>query len=171
LALEERSCHPFSGASPGFWRPRWFLPRTEPFQERLGGRIALVTEVDALGRVFNFYNLHLESRGDNNLRFSQLKQAVDDAARYFPRVPTLLAGDLNFDISEGDAAVLIQRSAFRNVLGQSHFYTRPARSLFGSPRSIDWALVSGPVEAILGQVHATVKASDHYPISFTLRFS
>jgi PAS domain-containing protein len=29
----------------GFWLPRWFLPRTELFQERLRGRIALVTEV------------------------------------------------------------------------------------------------------------------------------
>ena len=155
----------------GFWRPRWFLPHTEPFQERLGGRIALATEVDLLGKVFNVYNLHLESRGDNNLRFSQLKQAVDDAARCARSVPTLLAGDLNLDISEGDPAVLIQRSGFRNVLGQSRLYTRPARSLFDGPRSIDWALVSGPVEATLGQVHATVKASDHYPISFTLRFS
>jgi len=155
----------------GFWRPRWFLPRTEPFQERLGGRIALATEVDALGRPFNVYNLHLESRGDNNLRFSQLKQAVDDAATYVPRVPTLLAGDLNFDISEGDAGVLIQRSGFRNALGQSRFYTRPARSVFDSPRSIDWAFVSGPFEATLGQVHTTINASDHYPISFTLRFS
>src|SRR3984893_1959798 len=35
----------------GFWRPRWFLPRTEPFQERLGGRIALVTEVDVMGTI------------------------------------------------------------------------------------------------------------------------
>src|SRR5262249_50693602 len=48
----------------GFWRPRWFLPRTEPFQERLGGRIALVTEVDILGSAFTVYNLHLESRGN-----------------------------------------------------------------------------------------------------------
>jgi hypothetical protein len=47
----------------------------------------------------------------------------------------------------------------------------PARSLFRSPRSIDWALVSGPVEATLGKVHATVNTSDHYPNSFTLRFS
>jgi endonuclease/exonuclease/phosphatase family metal-dependent hydrolase len=155
----------------GFWRPRWFLPRVEPFQERLGGRMALATEVDVLGRVFNVYNLHLESRGDNNLRFFQLKQAVEDAGRYVPRVPTLLAGDLNFDISEGDAAVLVRRSGFRNVLGQSRFYTRPARSLFGTSRSIDWALVSGPVEATLGQVHGSVNASDHYPISFTLRLS
>src|SRR6266567_3201762 len=30
-----------------FWRPRWYLPRTSVFQERLGGRIALVTELEA----------------------------------------------------------------------------------------------------------------------------
>lgn len=35
----------------GFWRPRWFLPRTDPFQQRLGGRIALATEVDLLESV------------------------------------------------------------------------------------------------------------------------
>jgi endonuclease/exonuclease/phosphatase family metal-dependent hydrolase len=155
----------------GFWRPRWFLPRTEPFQERLGGRIALATEVDALGRVFNVYNLHLESRGDNDLRLSQLKEVLDDAARYVARVPTLLAGDLNSEVSEGHAAVLVQQSGFRNVFEGSHFYTRPARSLFRRPRSIDWALVGGSVEATPGKVHLAVKASDHYPISFTLRFS
>jgi endonuclease/exonuclease/phosphatase family metal-dependent hydrolase len=155
----------------GFWRPRWFLPKTGPFQERLGGRIALVTEVDLMGTVFNIYNLHLESRGSNNLRLSQLKEALDDAAAYTPRVPTLLAGDLNFDISEGNAAALIRQTRFRNALGESHFYTRPARGLFGDPRSIDWALVSAPVETTLGRVHATINASDHYPISFTLHFS
>src|SRR6266516_3059209 len=41
-----------------FWRPRWFLPRTEPFQERLGGRIALVTEIEGAGRRLTVYNLH-----------------------------------------------------------------------------------------------------------------
>jgi endonuclease/exonuclease/phosphatase family metal-dependent hydrolase len=153
----------------GFWRPRWFLPRTEPFQERLGGRIALVTELDVPGQVFAVFNLHLESRGDDDLRFSQLKEALDDAARYVTRVPTLVAGDLNFDISEGNVAPLIHRMGFRNVLGQSRVHTRPAQGLFGNPRSIDWAFVSGPVEATLGQVHAGVTASDHYPISFTVR--
>jgi endonuclease/exonuclease/phosphatase family metal-dependent hydrolase len=28
-----------------FWQPRWFLPNREPFQERLGGRIALVARM------------------------------------------------------------------------------------------------------------------------------
>jgi endonuclease/exonuclease/phosphatase family metal-dependent hydrolase len=155
----------------GFWRPRWFLPRTAPFQERLGGRIALVTEVDMVGRVFAVYNLHLESRGNDNLRLSQLEEALDNAARYVPRVPALLAGDLNFDISEAHTATLIQQTGFRNVFGESRFHTTPAHGVFGNPRSIDWALVSGPIETTLGKVDATVNASDHYPISFTLRFS
>jgi endonuclease/exonuclease/phosphatase family metal-dependent hydrolase len=155
----------------GFWRPRWFLPRTEPFQERLGGRIALVTEVEMMGRALTVYNLHLESRGNDNLRLSQLEETLDNAARYAPRLPALLAGDLNFDISEKDTAALIQQSGFRNVFGESRFHTRPAHSLFGNPRSIDWALVSGPIETTPGKVHATVNASDHYPISFTLQFS
>jgi hypothetical protein len=52
----------------GFWRPRWFLPRMEPFQERLGGRIALITEVNILASTFRVYNLHLESRGNDAIR-------------------------------------------------------------------------------------------------------
>src|SRR6202140_210017 len=33
-----------------FWQPHWFLPKIEPFQERLGGRIALVAEINVAGR-------------------------------------------------------------------------------------------------------------------------
>jgi endonuclease/exonuclease/phosphatase family metal-dependent hydrolase len=152
----------------GFWRPRWFLPRTQPFQERLGGRIALATEVDVLGTVFIAYNLHLESRGDDNLRLSQLREVLDDAAQYQPRVPALLAGDLNFDLSQRNTLELIQQAGFRDVFGKSRFFTTKAHNLFGGPRTIDWALVSGPVEAIEAKVHSKVYASDHYPISFTL---
>ena len=68
----------------GFWRPRWFLPRTEPFQERLGGRIALVTEVDVPGQVVIVYNLHLESRGNDDLRLSQLEEVLTDASTRTP---------------------------------------------------------------------------------------
>jgi endonuclease/exonuclease/phosphatase family metal-dependent hydrolase len=153
----------------GFWRPRWFLPRTEPFQERLGGRIALVTEVEVQGTDFAVYNLHLESRGNNTLRLSQLKEVLEDAATNGSRVPTLLAGDLNLDVSEGQTPLLIQATGFRNVFGQARLDTTPAHKLFGGPRAIDWAFVSGPVEATQGQVHAKVNASDHYPMSFALQ--
>jgi endonuclease/exonuclease/phosphatase family metal-dependent hydrolase len=154
----------------GFWRPRWFLPRTEPFQERLGGRIALVVDADLAGRAVSVYNLHLESRGNDELRLSQLDEALNDAMRNSRQAPVLVAGDLNCDLSEDSAAELVRQAGFRSVFGQSRIYTRPPRGLFGSPRSIDWALVSGPFGAIPAKVHASVKASDHYPISFTLRF-
>lgn len=152
-----------------FWRPRWYLPNKEPFQERTGGRIALVTEIDVLGRTLAVYNLHLESRGNDRVRVAQFKEVLEDAATYALRGQALIAGDLNFDVSEGYTG-LIAHAGLHNVLGQSHLHTRPARGLFGNPRSIDWAFVSGRVEARLGRVHATGKASDHYPISFTLRF-
>ncbi|MBV9770950.1 MAG: endonuclease/exonuclease/phosphatase family protein [Bryobacterales bacterium] len=154
----------------GFWRPRWFLPRTSPFQERLGGRIALATEVSIPGTILTIYNLHLESRGSDELRLSQLQETLDDSATYSHATPVLVAGDLNFDISRGAAASAVQQAGFRNVFGQSQFGTRPPHNLFGNARSIDWALLAGEPQATLAKVHTSVKASDHYPISFTLRF-
>jgi endonuclease/exonuclease/phosphatase family metal-dependent hydrolase len=65
-----------------FWRPRWYLPRTEPFQQRLGGRIALITHVHIGGTTLVTYNLHLESRGDDKLRRAQLREVLFDAQRY-----------------------------------------------------------------------------------------
>src|SRR5271170_1730735 len=70
-----------------FWRPRWFLPDFEPFQERLGGRIALVTEASIAGRAVVSYNLHLESRGDAALRCSQLDECLHDAQCYRSTIP------------------------------------------------------------------------------------
>jgi endonuclease/exonuclease/phosphatase family metal-dependent hydrolase len=154
-----------------FWRPRWFLPRTEPFQQRFGGRIALATSLKVSGRTLAVYNTHLESRGSNELRVAQLTEILNDTSRYAPGMPVLLAGDLNFDISKGIAATLIGRKEFRNAFGDVRSPTRPAHRVLGSPRAIDWALVSGSADACRARVHASVHASDHYPISFTLRFA
>jgi endonuclease/exonuclease/phosphatase family metal-dependent hydrolase len=148
-----------------FWRPRWFLPRTEPFQERLGGRIALVTEIEGARRNLTVYNLHLESRGNHDIRLSQMEEVLEDAGRQ--QSPTLVAGDLNFDASTSPT----QGFGFRSALGLPSPHTTPARGLFQRQRTIDWAFVSGPVEATLGHVHTDIRASDHYPISFTIRFS
>ncbi|HUA83340.1 MAG TPA: endonuclease/exonuclease/phosphatase family protein [Bryobacteraceae bacterium] len=151
-----------------FWRPRWYLPETKPFQERLGGRIALVTEVDAVGRSLIVYNVHLESRGNETLRIAQLAETLNDA-RDHAATALLVAGDLNFNVLDGSAPELLDLAGLRSVFGESHLYTRPAR-LFGSPRTIDWALISEGMEAEKPQVHSDIGASDHYPISFTLRF-
>jgi endonuclease/exonuclease/phosphatase family metal-dependent hydrolase len=155
----------------GFWRPRWFLPRTAPFQERIGGRIALVAEIHGAGRELTVYNLHLESRGNNELRLAQLDEVLVDAGRYAPQSPALVAGDLNFDASDAFRAGAAQRLGFQSALALPFQHTTPARGLFQRRRTIDWAFVSGPIEAVQGHVHSTINASDHYPLSFTIRFS
>jgi endonuclease/exonuclease/phosphatase family metal-dependent hydrolase len=154
-----------------FWRPRWYLPQMSLFQERLGGRIALVTEVQVQGRRLAVYNLHLESRGADDLRLAQLEEALEDAAGKAGPLPTLLAGDLNLDASHAQPALALSHLGFRNALALPSPHTTTPRGLFRQRRKIDWAYVSGPVEPVYGRVHETVDASDHYPISFTLKFS
>jgi endonuclease/exonuclease/phosphatase family metal-dependent hydrolase len=154
-----------------FWRPRWFLPRTEPFQERIGGRIALVTEIEGPGERLTVYNLHLESRGSDDLRLAQLQEVLMDAQRYAPRSPTLIAGDLNFDASRVVTGEPARRLAFRSAIELPSPHTTPPRGLFQRQRVIDWAFLSGPAEASGGRVHNNITASDHYPISFTIRLS
>ena len=152
-----------------FWRPRWYLPQISLFQERLGGRIALVTEVQVQRKRLAVYNLHLESKGDEELRLAQLEETIRDAAARAREMPTLLAGDLNFDVSHAGPADALGHVGFRSALELPSAHTTTPRGLFRRPRKIDWAYVSGPLEPILGRVHDTVHASDHYPISFTLK--
>src|SRR5467141_1739379 len=87
-----------------FWHPHWFLPEIEPFQERLRGRLQLVSAANIAGKTIVTYNLHLESKGDDELRRSQLGEALEDARRYDWNTPAVLAGDFNLDVSGGDAA-------------------------------------------------------------------
>src|SRR5437016_9021030 len=75
-----------------FWQPHWFLPRIEPFQERLGGRIVLVADINVAGSEVVTYNLHLESRGSDELRISQLGEVLSDATCYDAECPVIVAG-------------------------------------------------------------------------------
>src|ERR1700739_3321606 len=95
-----------------FWRPRWFLPDIEPFQERIGGRMALISEVNINGRSLVVYNLHLESRGDDTLRCSQLDECFADARAYESVRAIILAGDLNLDVSRSTAADAARKARF-----------------------------------------------------------
>jgi endonuclease/exonuclease/phosphatase family metal-dependent hydrolase len=151
-----------------FWQPHWFLPNIEPFQERLGGRIALVARINVGGSRVITYNLHLESRGSDELRVSQLGEVLSDASRYDAECPVILAGDLNMDASKAPVALQLAGARFQDAIVSSRIPTAPARGLFEDPRRIDWAFIRGPLRASSGQVHGIVKASDHFPISFML---
>lgn len=154
-----------------FWEPRWFLPRIEPFQERLGGRIALVADISVAGSKLVTYNLHLESRANDELRLSQVEEVLSDAVRQGPGCPLVVAGDFNLDASKDNAALTFAKEGFKDAIAVPRSPTTPARGLFESGRRIDWAFVRGPIRAGSGRVHNQVKASDHYPISFTLTAS
>src|ERR1700733_2066919 len=99
-----------------FWHPRWYVPRTQPFQERIGGRIALVADIAKGENCVTVYNLHLESRGNSDLRHAQLEEVLMDAAKFAPQSPVLVAGDLNFDASSVLGAGATQRLDFRSAL-------------------------------------------------------
>jgi endonuclease/exonuclease/phosphatase family metal-dependent hydrolase len=152
-----------------FWQPHWFLPKIEPFQERLGGRMALVAEINVAGQKLVTYNLHLESRGTDALRTSQLQEVLSDATCYDAESPLIVAGDFNLDASREAAALALANARFQDAVASSrNTPTTPAHGLFEGRRRIDWAFVRGPLQASSGHVHGSVNASDHFPISFML---
>ena len=152
-----------------FWRPHWFLPEISPFQERIGGRLALVSEANIAGKTVVTYNLHLESKNNDSLRCSQLEEVLTDARRYTPNTPALLAGDFNLDVSTEPAAAAIREAKFDDAFLNHHAPSTP-RSFFGSGRNIDWIFIRGALRHREQQVHRSVSASDHYPLSIDLAF-
>jgi len=154
-----------------FWKPHWYVPKLEPFQERLGGRIALVSEINISGASIVSYNLHLESRAKDQLRLAQLNEVLKDARAYKPAHLTVIAGDLNLNASDPAPAEAITRAGFTHAVPISRLATTPARHLLEPGRHIDWAFVRGPMQIDKGRVHNSIKASDHYPISFEIEVS
>lgn len=153
-----------------FWRPRWFLPDIEPLQERIGGRMALVTGTSVGERMLISYNLHLESRGDDRLRCSQLQECLTDSLQYKSGMPIVLAGDLNMDVFRTSADGALSQALFQSAFPRLPDRTTPPRSLFDRGRTIDWVFSRGLIKTSRASVHTSVTASDHYPISLQLAF-
>ena len=153
-----------------FWRPRWYLPDTEPFQERIGGRMALVVDVNLAGRWLVSYNMHLESRGDASLRQAQLRECLRDSKQYKPSTPIVLAGDMNLNVARYDVVSELKQEDFKSPFTDQQIRTTPPKSLLDRGSTIDWIFTRGPIRATQPQVHTSVTASDHYPLSLTLSF-
>lgn len=149
-----------------FWKPRWYVPRIELFQRRLGGRISLVADALIDHQRSVTYNLHLESRGKDSLRLGQLSETLEDANRQRESALVIMAGDFNLDTGNHRAAATLRTSRFHDGLGLLEVPTTVSRGLFQRERSIDWICVPDEVRSE-GQVHDTVRASDHHPISAT----
>ena len=154
-----------------FWKPRWFKPKLQAFQERLGGRIALMAQIALQGLSIVTYNLHLESRSDDDVRLAQLNEVVQHTRTHDPARLLILAGDLNLNASIPRASQLLASAGFRDAVPTAHVATTPHRHLLEPGRHIDWAFVRGTSQPSAGTVLKSVKASDHYPISFELPLS
>jgi endonuclease/exonuclease/phosphatase family metal-dependent hydrolase len=152
-----------------FWHPHWFLPEVPPFQERLGGRVALVSDANIAGKTITTYNIHLESRADNQLRFAQLEEVLEDSKRHTLNTAVLLAGDFNMDVSQEPAVGAITRAQFQDAFANRHEPTTPG-SFLEHGRIIDWIFTRGRVRSIKPFVHRSVSASDHYPLSINVTF-
>jgi endonuclease/exonuclease/phosphatase family metal-dependent hydrolase len=155
----------------GFWRPRWFIPQLEKSQRRLGGRMALVSHVGWSEKHLLVYNLHLESRGSDQLRSSQLAEVVTDIHQYGSGLPVVVGGDFNFELSREPAVSIVNGAWLRNPFNHGNRQPTITRPRLGRARAIDWILVGGPLRYDRPELHDSVVASDHYPLSVAVQIS
>jgi len=128
--------------------------------------MALLSHVTIAETTLAVYNLHLESRGGDDPRRSQLVETLNGTLRYGLDVPVIVAGDFNFDVTEPGNACVNERG-FQNPFADLGLRTARAHS-FSRSNTIDWILTRGPVAPVSPKIDHSVSASDHYPLSLTL---
>lgn len=158
-------------AQSDFWYPRWFVPKWRPFQRRLGGRMALVCQIDGAERKLVLYNVHLESRGNDTLRNKQFSELCNDVHQFASDVPAILAGDFNFDLCKEPAAAVLRDLQFDNPFGCARRQAPAVNSRLKPSRAIDWILTRGTLITSAAKLHDSIHASDHWPLSISLRWS
>ncbi len=141
----------------GFWKPRWYLPNWAMFQRREGGRLALAAEIAVGSQRLVVYNVHLESRGGEELRLRQIEEVISDAGRYGAETPILIAGDFNTQSTDSPVFQALFRSGFRKAVGQEITTDRG--------KALDWIFERGRIRLANGKIHREVSASDHFPLS------
>ena len=75
----------------------WYFDR----QRRIGGRCAVLAEIEAAGRRVGVGSIHLENRTHGPGRKAQLETVLQAAERQFPGLPVILGGDLNTNTFDG----------------------------------------------------------------------
>lgn len=151
-----------------FWHPRWFIPRTRPFQRRLGGRIALISHFGLPERKLIVYNVHLESKGKDGLRRMQLWELLEDVSQHAEDVHVVVGGDFNANLHQEPAFSAISKAGLINPFAHISGLPTTVPSRFNRPRTIDWILTKGPLIASEPKLHDSILASDHYTLSFNL---
>jgi endonuclease/exonuclease/phosphatase family metal-dependent hydrolase len=129
---------------------RW---RLNPLQPRRGGRIALQATTAGI----RFFNLHLESGGDDELRTRQLEEVIAASKQRNDRA--VIAGDFNNDVAFRSFMFAgLTGAAFVDALG-----TVPRQTSINHRHPIDWIFVKG-AKSSAGRVERVNDTSDHYPL-------
>jgi endonuclease/exonuclease/phosphatase family metal-dependent hydrolase len=150
----------------GFWKPNALMVSKLPlFQRREGGRIAQVAELDNGGHKLVVYNLHLESRGDDELRGRQIEEVLADTRQYPADTPIVIAGDLNTFSGHSRVIERLNDAGYQSCFGQRHERTHV---LIGA---LDWVFLKGPLHSEDAHVIRDAHASDHFPIALKVHFS
>ncbi|WP_295752008.1 endonuclease/exonuclease/phosphatase family protein [uncultured Oscillibacter sp.] len=85
----------------------WYFDR----QRRIGGRLAILAELDVGGRPVGTATIHLENRTHGPGRQAQLETVLAEAEAMFPGMPVVLGGDLNTNTFDGRDKDAIQSVA------------------------------------------------------------
>ena len=85
----------------------WYFDR----QRRIGGRLAILAELDVNGKSVGVGTIHLENRTHGPGRQAQLDTVLAAAEEMFPDMPVALGGDLNTNTFDGRDKDAIQEIA------------------------------------------------------------
>ena len=75
----------------------WYFDR----QRRIGGRLAILAELDINGQSVGVGTIHLENRTHSDGRKAQLEAVLKEADAMFSGMPVILGGDLNTNTFDG----------------------------------------------------------------------
>lgn len=95
-------------------------------ERRVGGRIAVVAQVELAGAPVTAVAVHLESHGDPAQRAAQLGVLLDALDAYDPRAPVVIGGDLN-TFSLGLAQVADREAVAAALRADPERWSRPER--------------------------------------------
>jgi endonuclease/exonuclease/phosphatase family metal-dependent hydrolase len=144
----------FEGQS-SWWKPYLWIPDMAFFQRRLGGRIALVTEISIGGTNVVVYNVHFESRSGGKIQTAQLNEVLADLKHYPAGTPAIIGGDFNSKYHPFAVLHSLEAQGFHSVLGE-----RVERTYWAIGR-LDWIFYRGPWHVEEGKVVRGTHASDH----------
>ena len=93
----------------------WYFDR----QRRIGGRLAILAELDVNGQRIGVGTIHLENRTHSEGRKAQLEAVLKEADAMFPDMPVILGGDLNTNTFDGR-----DKAAINEIAGNEELQRR-----------------------------------------------